>query len=210
MLGFISIESIRREERYRLDKPIGVTRKEFERVAGNSSGPSRDFPINQRGREISLMDVGHEPLKWTCRPFDLPRTWSGCRENCVTVERSGELGVCTPISRPSSSALLVTSPFSVILSLLFVPTFVFVGSFVRSYDHLSCFVATGRSYACRWTRTREKSHPRPGKYSALGSCPLDTTNRYSSFDMDLRVQPAAKFSRPTRIANARRLIISQI
>lgn len=83
-------------------------------------------------------------------------------------------------------------------------------SFVRSYDHLSCFVATGRPYASRWTRTREKSHPRPGKYSALGSCPLDTTNRYSSFDMDLRVQSAAKFSRPTRIANARRLIISQI
>ena len=50
------------------------------------------------------MDVGHEPLKWTCRPFDLPRTWPGCRENCVTVERSGELGVCTPIS-PSVSLL---------------------------------------------------------------------------------------------------------
>lgn len=38
----------------------------------------------------------------------------------------------------------------------------------------------------------EKSHPRPRKYPALGGCPLDTTNRYSRFDMDLRVQPAAK------------------
>lgn len=93
----------------RIDSPRRkiLTRKEFERFAGNSSGPSWDFPINQRGREISLMDVGHEPLKWTCRPFDLPRTWPGCRENCVTVERSSELGVCTPIS---PSAFLLRSP----------------------------------------------------------------------------------------------------
>lgn len=156
------------------------------------------------------MDVGHEPLKWTCRPFDLPRTWPGCRENCVTVERSDELGVCTPIS-PSASLLRPPchQPF-LRYSISPLRPNLRVRSFVRSYDHLSCFVATGRPYASRWTRTREKSHPRPGKYSALGSCPLDTTNRYSSFDMDLRVQPAAKFSRPTRIANARRLIISEI
>jgi hypothetical protein len=32
---------------------------------------------------------------------------------------------------------------------------------------------------------REKGHPRPEKCSALGGWPLDTTNRYRPFDMDL-------------------------
>lgn len=54
----------------------------------------------------------------------------------------------------------------------------------------------------------KKSHPRSVQsIPLLGGCPLDTTNRYSRFDMDLGgVQPPAKLSSRPRFS----LSLSQI
>lgn len=64
-----------------------------------------------------------------------------------------------------------------------------------SFPTLSFFSLQRRGRG--WTRTRgKKSHPRSlQSIPLLGGCPLDTTNRYSRFDMDLGgVQPPAKLS----------------
>jgi len=55
------------------------------------------------------------------------------------------------------------------------------------------FFALAHARRVERTGKGEKGHPRPEKCSALGGWPLDTTNRYRPFDMDLgTVQPNAK------------------
>lgn len=51
----------------------------------------------------------------------------------------------------------------------------------------SRFIALARARRTERTCRREKGHPRPEKCSALGGWPLDTTNRYRPFDMDLGI-----------------------
>lgn len=73
--------------------------------------------------------------------------------------------------------------------------------------HLFLFAATKREGVDAYEREK-KSHPRSVQsIPLLGGCPLDTTNRYSRFDMDLGgVQPPAKLSSRPRFS----LSLSQI
>lgn len=137
-------------------------------------------------RSIINFINGHEPVKWTvwsCKN----RWWPGCIENYVTVERprdeegggGGRRWIC--VARPIS------------------PSFPSL--------HLFLFAATKREGVDAYEREK-KSHPRSVQsIPLLGGCPLDTTNRYSRFDMDLGgVQPPAKLSSRPRFS----LSLSQI
>lgn len=94
-----------------------------------------------------------------------PRSCAGSIKNYVTLERSIEPGMCVR----------------------------YLGTLVPASSSHSLFTfSLYRSCARRTERTcrREKGHPRPEKCSALGGWPLDTTNRYRPFDMDLGIGTA--------------------
>lgn len=94
-----------------------------------------------------------------------PRSCAGSIKNYVTLERSIEPGMCVRY-----------------LGTL-VPRFLF--SFPLASPSRS--IALARARRTERTCRREKGHHRPEKCSALGGWPLDTTNRYRPFDMDLGI-----------------------
>lgn len=74
----------------------------------------------------------------------------------------------------------------------------------------SRFIALARARRTKRTCRREKGHPRPEKCSALGGWPLDTTNRYRPFDMDLGIgTDERKSSRSPALVPPRRRAISK-